>query len=467
MLWGCYAVLSLATLLVGWLTWANWRRFGAIEFVGIGAALYYYSLFGAWNVLSLKSGGGESDALSHLEHALFPVHVDSDYLLAIALYGLFDVLLLCGLYLMPRLPRLSGVSARSMVPPGTRPALVLALFALGALSASAAALWSEIMGALEQGVAIYLFTRAEPSPLFTLHQLLNRAGLAALGCAWPLLMMADLPGRRRAAMGLLLALITAAWLAYLGMLGNRNEILAAALASVYLHAALGGRLRWSRMVLVIFGAFLAMRTIETLRAVPIEQMAAAFFDALLDPLFWSPSAVAGGSESLAAHLSLYGLLSTDMPWTWGSSLVYLVQSLVPGWPAASRVPDSYAVYAAGVGAPDGQGFNIHFAAGAYLNLGVAGLILSAVVLVLLVRGLRAWSRWLVQRSGDWRALPALAAQSFLFALLPIMLRGGPEGLKALLFEGYLIPFLVAALVWLPVLHGRRRAEDGRFAMEST
>lgn len=461
MLLACHALLLLCTLVIGALTWLNWRRFGGIEFLGIGLLLYYYSLYGAWNVLSLKGGGGESDALDHLEHVLFPVHVDGDYLLTIGLYGLFDVLVLAGLYLMPR--RTWPCDALQALPPvrvAARSALFLVLVALAAMAGSGAALWGEITAALDQGVPIYLFTRAEPGPLFTLHQLLNRVGLAALACAWPLLSLDRGPMAGRAAAFALLLPATGAWLAYLGMLGNRNEIIVAVMAGLYLHRSLGGQLRWSRLALVTGGAFLALRTIETLRAVPVEQMVSVFLEALLDPLFWNPAAVAGGSESLAAHLSLYGVLSADLPWTWGSSLVYLAQSLVPGWPAASRVADSYAVYAAGIGAPDGQGFNIHFAAGAYLNLGVAGVVAAAVVLVLLVRGLRSWSQRLATRPGDWRLLPAMAGYAFLCALLPVAMRGGPEGLKALLFEGYLIPFFVAALVSLPVWRRPRPARAG-------
>lgn len=451
MLWACYALLLVCTLMVGALTWLNWRRFRGIEFLGIGLLLYYYSLFGAWNVLALKGAGGESDALDHLEHVLFPVHVDGNYFLAIAIYGLFDVLLLAGLYMMPRRawPR-DALQAQGSTQAGAVSALSLAVVALVAMGGSGAALWGEITSALDQGVPVYLFTRADPGPLFTLHQLLNRVGLAALACAWPLLALDRGPATWRITAVALLLPSTGAWLAYLGMLGNRNEIIVAVLAGLYLHISLGGQLRLSRLVLVAGAAFLALRTIETLRAVPVAQMVGVFLDALLDPQFWNPGAVAGGSESLAAHLSLYGVLSADLPWTWGSSLVYLAQSLVPGWPAASRVADSYAVYASGVGAPDGQGFNIHFAAGAYLNLGIAGVVIAAAALALLVRSLRSWSQSLADRPGDWRLLPAMTGNAFLCALLPIAMRGGPEGLKALLFEGYLIPFLVATLVSLPL-----------------
>jgi len=242
-------------------------------------------------------------------------------------------------------------------------------------------------------------------------------------------------------------------LGYLGMLGNRNELVVAVLAGLYLLTALGGRIRWVQLVAVALMAFLLLRSIETLRAVSPEQMLGVFFASVLDPEFWNPSAVAGGSESLAAHLSMYGVLSADLPWTWGSSLVYLAQSLVPMLPATSRVPDSYAVYANGIGAPEGQGFNIHFAAGAYLNLGVLGVVVAAGLLALLVWSLRYWSLRMVSRHHAGFVLPSLVGYAFLCAFLPIAMRGGPEGLKALFFEGYLIPFLVAALAlrlsWKP------------------
>jgi hypothetical protein len=157
--------------------------------------------------------------------------------------------------------------------------------------------------------------------------------------------------------------------------------------------------------------------------------------------FWDPSAVAGGSESLAAHLSLYGMMTSSAQWTYGTSLVYLAQSLIPFLPSEARVADSYELYARAVGAPDGQGFNIHFAAGAWLNGGLVAVLAFTVLLVALFRTLRGWTR--ANARNPSRALPILMGYAFLCAMVPVAMRAGPEGLKALFFEGFALPFLVA------------------------
>jgi hypothetical protein len=242
-------------------------------------------------------------------------------------------------------------------------------------------------------------------------------------------------------MGVTLASLTFAWVSYLGALGNRNELVVAAIASVYFHALTGGHIRWPRLGLLAFLAYFALRTIETLRAVPPEQLVENFAKALVDPEFWNPAAVAGGSESLAAHVSLYGVISHSLPWSWGGSVIYFVQSLIPGLPNEMRVLDSYSLYAGAIGAPTGQGFNIHFAAGSYLNFGATGVIFAALILAVVYSVIRSVA---VRRQGSQRvAHGVLMGYAFFCAFLPVGMRAGPEGMKALLFEGFVLPFLVA------------------------
>ncbi len=138
----------------------------------------------------------------------------------------------------------------------------------------------------------------------------------------------------------------------------------------------------------------------------------------------------------------------------GSSLVYLVQSLIPFMPGDARVADSYQLYARAVGAPEGQGFNIHFAAGAWLNGGIVAVIGFALLLVVLFQALRRLTRSSVRRPRS--ALPFLAGYAFLCAMVPVSMRAGPEGLKALFFEGFALPFLVAWLGAMAVPWARAR-----------
>lgn len=449
-----YLLLALATLACAVMIFSGWRLMRSPEFVLMPALMYYYTLFGAWQILRLKAEGETSDALHHLEASLVTVRIDTDYVASLAVYGLFLLLFWFGIVVGAR--RILPVTGREF--PNVRVFRLVAV-ALAAMIGSAWALWSELQSALAQGVSLYLLTRGEAVPLFPVHQLLNRMGLAALALAWVGHLRG--PGGALAAPGraLVLTLVTGAWVSYLGALGNRNEIVLAFLGGLYLFALLGGRVRVGVLLSIAGVAYVALRSIETLRAQPLEAMLPALLEAISTVEFWDPSAVAGGSESLAAHVSLYGLMTSSAPWTYGSSLVYLAQSLIPFLPGEARVLDSYQLYARAVGAPDGQGFNIHFAAGAWLNGGLVAVLAFTVLLVALFRTLRGWAHDNARNPS--RALPILAGYAFLCAMVPVAMRAGPEGLKALFFEGFALPFLVAWIgsLALPQVRAKRPRAD--------
>jgi hypothetical protein len=125
-------------------------------------------------------------------------------------------------------------------------------------------------------------------------------------------------------------------------------------------------------------------------------------------------------------------------------------------PDEARVADSYQLYARAVGAPDSQGFNIHFAAGAWLNGGLFAMVGFTMLLVALFRMLRGWARTNARHPA--LALPFLAGYAFLCAMVPVAMRAGPEGLKALFFEGFALPFLVAWIgtLAIPQIRAKRR-----------
>jgi hypothetical protein len=435
-----YVVLVVFTLAFALLAWINVRRFGGMEHMLIAGVLYYYSLFGGWKILSLKTGYGVSDALEHLEYALGAVRIDGDYIVSLLIYGIFGLAILGGIWLSGRPAWRATVPSPAWQPQA--PSLNrLILLASAALIASVLALGTEIVEALRTGASVYLFTRTEPGKWFTVHQLCNRMGLAALACAWPVLILHR--NQWRWPVAVILLVISGVWLGYLGLLGNRNELAVAVCGAFLFYVLLGGSVRIGKLLAVVGGAYFVLRTIEYVRAIPADEFTAKFFEAILTAEFWNPASVAGGSESMAAHLSLYNVISHDMSLTMGSSILYLVQSLIPFLGATGRVQDSYQIYAQALGAPDGQGFNIHFAAGAYLNAGLPGVLLGSLLL------LGTW--WFVQFCcsrlflvGRF-AIPSLFAYSMFCALMPFAMRGGPEGLKGLFFEGFVMGGIVGVL----------------------
>ena len=84
-----FAVLSLATLVIAMLAAALYRRTrDASVWVGT-AALYYWTLYGAWSVVIDKSGGSSGKNYHYLETKLFPVLLGGYYMETLVLYSLF------------------------------------------------------------------------------------------------------------------------------------------------------------------------------------------------------------------------------------------------------------------------------------------------------------------------------------------------------------------------------------------
>lgn len=433
-----YLVLIVGTLITLSTIILGWYMLRSPEFVVMPALMYYYTLFGAWQILGLKTRGDTTDALYHLEASLATVQVNSEYTNALATYSFFLLLFSIGILLgsrrMPTLPA-EDVSDR-------RIASLLTIATVAGVG-SLGIIWTELKTALQQGASVYLLTRGDYIPLFSIHQLLNRVVIIALALAWVQWLTTPSEHYRSMLGSLVLAGITIASVAYLGMLGNRNEIMLGAIGGFYLFFFLGGRIQ--KRVLLTLGllSYIALRSIEILRAQPLDLIVPELIQAMATTEFWDPSKVVGGSESLAAHVSLYNLFSEYPDWTYGSSLLYLVESLIPFFPKESRIADTYQVYADAIRAPGNQGFNIHFVAGSWLNGGILAVIAFTFILIAMFRLLRRLT--LQQIGSNTRCLPFLTGYAFMCAMLPLALRSGPEGLKALFFEGFAIPCAVAIL----------------------
>jgi hypothetical protein len=443
-----YGLLIAHTVCIFLGTWVLWRRTNSLHFVlGLGL-IYYYSLGGAWKIINLKWTGQESPSLDHLEDSLFPISIDENYLLTISIYGAFIlaiIIFLCVLTVeSPRHQQVTGLQRTIRFSHVT-----LTAIACLALSGSAALIWSAFTSALESGVSLYSASRGELSQFFTIHQLLNRVGVicVTIGICGALL------EQRRAAWLLCYAVLAAAWVAFLGVLGNRNELLVAGVAGFLVCYAFNIRPRFVNFVLLACGAFFVMRLIELTRGTEVVGILPDLGAVIASPDFWNPFALAGGSESFAAHMSLYGIVSQNLEFTYGSSLLYLANSLLPSFIWSQRVQDSYSIYAVAVGAPETQGFNIHYAAASYLNLGLPAVVIGAAALALLWALVYRWQARTLGRSAQ-QFIPAVVAYSFCSAAYaPVLMRSGPEAFKGLVVEAILLPFFLTHIA----LRSRQRA----------
>jgi hypothetical protein len=446
-----FTLLGASTLVIAALAWAVYRQRRDLGvMVGI-AALYYWSLYGAWSIVIDKSGGFSGQHYQYLENKMFPIALDGRYLVTLALYAGFIILV--------ELTLLAALSRRRQRPIPRlvlrHDAILLAGFVAGI--ASFLVIRDKLSMAWAINTSAYGYTRSQGDQWFTLHQVLNRVALipAAIG-------MATLAAGDRSrffvnvdrrytwpAYGLLVAGMGA----FTFVLGNKNEVLTALLAGVLAYAGSVRRPPWWKIGMALACGVWFLAAVDFFRATSISEIGTAVFTRGQDSNDVSHF-VTTSNEAFAAHFSMYGVLAAGTEPKLGYSLYSLACSVVPRvlWPERPR--DIYLYYSESVGAIQNQGYSLHHATGWYLNFGYAGVALGAVVLGLVWAACLNAHQKIKRRSGLVYRLFATIAPWVLVAGLPPLIRAGPEGYKGLIIESFLIPIGVLVLACRP---GRARA----------
>jgi len=448
-----FTLLGASTLVIAALAFAVYRQrrdLGVI--VGI-AALYYWSLYGAWSIVIDKTGGFSGQHYQYLENKMFPIALDGSYLVTLALYAGFIILV--------ELTLLASLSRRRARP---IPRLVLQHHAilLTGFVAGIASFWvirDKLSMAWAINTSAYGYTRSQGDQWFTLHQVLNRVALipAAIG-------MATLAAGDRSRFFVNVdrrytwpayALLAVGMGAFTFVLGNKNEVLTALLAGVLAYTGSVHRPQWWKIGLALGCGVWFLAAVDFFRATPISGIGAAVLARGQD----SDDVrhfVATSNEAFAAHFSMYGVLAAGTAPKFGYSLYSLACSVVPRvlWPERPR--DIYLYYSESLGTIQNQGYSLHHATGWYLNFGYAGVAVGAVVLGLVWAGCLNAHQRIRRRSGLLYRLFATIAPWVLVAGLPPLIRAGPEGYKGLIIESFLIPIGVLVLACRP-RRARRRA----------
>jgi hypothetical protein len=435
-----FALLIVATTVIVALAAVLYRkRRDAGTLVGI-AALYYWSLFGAWYIVIDKTGGISGQHYGYLEGKLFSIALDRDYLMTLGLYAGFVILVELTLLLAVA----PAVEQRTGTPLLLRHTPIL-LIGLVAGVASVLLVADKLSAAWTLNASAYEYTRSQTDEWFTLHQVLNRVALIppAIGLA---VLAAGKRARglisigRRYTLPAYLALL-AGMGGFTFILGNKNEVLTALLAGVLAYVGSARKPKWIRVGLVMAAGLWFLYAIDFFRGVPLAGLADAV-TGRADEATGLGRFLTSSNEAYGAHFSMYGVLAAGVEPRFGYSLYSLVCSVIPRvlWPDRPR--DIYLYYSESVGAIQNQGYSLHHATGWYLNFGYLGVALGAVVMGLVwAYCLNAHRRAV---SGPIFRLFATAAPWLFVACLPPLIRAGPEGYKGFLIEGVLIPVAVLA-----------------------
>ncbi len=445
-----YAVLTFTTLVIAGLSLRLWRVTGSVSFPLGMALMYFWTLQGAWVLVRDKLHDGPATVggeyhYSYFEERLFPISLNSNYMATLLIYSLFLIMIAVVLNAVVEKP--DRTRTWKLIPLSHSRILTIALVC-GV--ASYVIVRGDLTTAAALEVSGYNFTRGsemmQQSRWFTVHQLLNYTALMTAAIGLAVLFSGDearfLAARRKPWHGTAYVLVILALLGYMVVLGNRADLLVAMSFGVLFYIA--NRKPPSLIIVgtIFVVGILAANTIEACRGNALRDLP----QVLAESKPWDLTRDKGSNEQFAAHMSMYGCLQYHVPLTFGSSFVSLAASVIPRALWSDRPESIYDYYARSVNAEPGQGYTIHHATGWYLNFGLPGVILGAVLLALV------WAKCFNNLNtppppGRGLLLSAMRvlAPWALVGFLPKLMRTGPEGYKALFFEALLIPSIVVAI----------------------
>jgi hypothetical protein len=224
----------------------------------------------------------------------------------------------------------------------------------------------------------------------------------------------------------------------MGLLGDRATLFGGVVFGVIV--ASRRRVRFGRLALVGSMALLALNIITFMREGTglLDKSGTSLLTGAVNGVFVTAEA--------SITFSMYAVVRFPVPTSHGMSVLFMLEALIPRFVRPERVTqDAFEYYANAVGLPPLRGWGMHFATDSYINFGILGLILGAVVLALLhgalLRQLRERPHFLFPFAG------CLAA-------FPIGFRAGIPGLKTMLM-GLAIGYGLALLA-RPKARGLRR-----------
>jgi hypothetical protein len=433
-----YALLTVATTIIVILALALYRKSGDLGVLVGTAALYYWSLFGAWYIVLDKSGGYSGKFYHYLEYKMFEVNLDSNYMAALACYAAFVILAQLALLLaLPSRKTREREVPKLLMRHG--PILVIAAIA-GA--GSVFLIEDKISTAWALNTSAYYYTRTQTDQWFTLHQVLNRVAMIPPSIGFATYLAGNRSryfvnvARRYTLAGYIVVLAGMGGFTFI--LGNKNEVFVSLLTGFLCYLASVRRPSLWKVGLTITAGLWFLYAIDFFRSVPISAMETAITQRI-DEATEVGRFLTSSNEAYAAHFSMYGVLANHVEPKFGYSFYSLACSIVPRlfWP--DRPEDIYNYYTESVGSIGGQGYSLHHATGWYLNFGYPGVALGGIALGL------AWAYCLRARarigahSGLLFRLFAVVSPWLFVACLPPLVRAGPEAYKGLILESVLIP----------------------------
>lgn len=411
-----------------------WQKTGSAAFMMGAFFLYYWTLFGAWHIVYSLETGKDTP---YLFYKVFPIYLDSDYRNALLLYGVFIMVVMATVLCFAEKPRrdyrspiLIEIEHWKILATGAACGLVgylLVRSALGSIGESA-------------------YAAARNLPGYSIFQILNHGALTvtAIGLAtWMTGRRARFIVARRSWLDLAgYTVVLGALFILMVRMGNRGE--AALTIALLLLMYMANTVRPNKLLLGGIAA-VGLVVVMVVKLARDSLLGAGSGMNAMGLLERTKSEIFESTESVAAHLSMYGALHKHLPLTWGTSFSSLVASIIPRSIWADRPNTIYEYYASGVAAIEGQGYTIHHATGWYLNFGIPGLIAGGFLLGLCWAKLHNMVYEGRVRRSAFGSVFAIVAFWCFSSGLPDILRNGPEVYKTVLISQLLLPALLITM----------------------
>lgn len=472
-----YLFLFVSTCLIGYNAFKIWQINRDLTLPISTFFIYYFTLGGAiiFPLDAYTGFKGTEIGLHYLPmfDKLFKVSFDYNYLYACFLYVVFILTFQYSYaYLMKKYTL--NKNATLEVIPATNSKLnintsLILLMSLCFIIASFYILRKEIFYAIANEKSIYLITRANTNPYYTLHQLANEFAIIVPFTAFAFTILKtnrfniSIKNNKSSFIILLTCCLISS--IYIAMLGNRREILSGLVICLLISLNDLKNINYKRfaaLLLIVVGIFLANNYFRS-TAIPIaiNNLVHPPFEANLalkpdenenqnqeSTIQKSKQALGSfifSNELFYAHFSMYGVLQKKVPVTYGSSIVYLFSSLIPRSVYANRPPDIYSYYATSVNAVPGQIYTIHHATAWYLNFGVTGILIGSLLLAL-VYYLAFRIQFLNFRYNNKFLIFIKFLMPYLVcSQIVTFITAGPEAYKAMMLEGVLIPVVLLGI----------------------
>ena len=426
-----------------------WEKTKEISFI-IGLLLIFaYTVIGGWFITIdlLTNNFLQQFGLNYyyLFDKMFPVNLDGDLIASIIFYSSFVIIVEIFILLFAKKRKETQNDTFNQYYLSHTFIIILALVStLGSI----AIMSSFIIESFSTGTSAYLLTRTGDTriPFYTIHQLLIRMALFPLAIG----IVTYINGKngkylmgnstRKTLAGYIIIVLSI--ILYAAILGNRNELVGAAIVGFLFYIANTKELKPKRFVLTVIIGLAIIGTIGIIRGSSFTEIleklsAKTFLEGLLSALT--------SNEMFAAYLSMYGTLHFSIPIIWGYSIFSLAASIIPRdiWP--ERPLDIYFHYFDHINAVPGQGYVIHHATGWYLNFSVIGIIIGAILLVFIwLKCYNRFSNLTIRKSHIANIFTILSPWLFVSGI-PALIRSGPEAYKALIIEHLLIPTFIITI----------------------